>query len=98
MGYQDVFNAGTGMAERRVVTWCKSALTGQDVGRWRSIRSLYCLTWVATLKSVRIRVAGWAVANAHPDVLRAADRTCPANDDDGVASVLEAMVASVSGS
>src|SRR4029453_321803 len=61
---QDVFNAGTGIAERRAVTRCKSALTGQDVGRWRRIRSLYCLIWAATLKSVRITVEGWAVANA----------------------------------
>ncbi len=33
---------------------------------------------------------GWAVANAHPDVLAVADRRCAANDDDGVARVLEA--------
>jgi hypothetical protein len=39
MGPQDVCNAGTGTAESRVVTRCKSALTGQDVGRWRRIRS-----------------------------------------------------------
>lgn len=35
---------------------------------------------------------GWAVANAHPDVLAAADRTCGANDEDGVAEVLEVLV------
>jgi hydroxymethylpyrimidine pyrophosphatase-like HAD family hydrolase len=35
---------------------------------------------------------GWAVANAHPTLLEAADRTCPANDDDGVAAVLERAV------
>ena len=28
------------------------------------MRSLYCLIWAATLKSVRITVEGWAVANA----------------------------------
>jgi hypothetical protein len=39
IGYHDVFNAGTGRAKSRVVTRCKSAVTGQDVGRWRSIRS-----------------------------------------------------------
>lgn len=34
---------------------------------------------------------GVAVANAHPDVLAAADVVCPTNDDDGVAQVLEAV-------
>lgn len=34
---------------------------------------------------------GVAVANAHPDVLAAADVVCPANDDDGVAQVLEML-------
>src|SRR4029450_4119683 len=63
MAYQDVFNAGTGTTESSAGTRPKSALTGQDVGRWRRIRSLYCLTWVATLKSVRISVEGCAVAS-----------------------------------
>ena len=44
MAHQDVFNAGTGTAESRAVTRARSDLTGQDVGRWRRIRSLYCLT------------------------------------------------------
>ncbi|MDX6308564.1 MAG: hypothetical protein QOI06_1610 [Nocardioidaceae bacterium] len=41
-----------------------------------------------------LRWAGtsYAVANAHPDVLSAADHTCPSNDEDGVASVLETLV------
>jgi hypothetical protein len=34
------------------------------MGRGRSIRSLYCLTSVATLKRARITVEGWAVAKA----------------------------------
>ena len=36
---------------------------------------------------------GWAVASGHEQVRRAADRECPANDDDGVAHVLEAVLA-----
>jgi hydroxymethylpyrimidine pyrophosphatase-like HAD family hydrolase len=32
--------------------------------------------------------ASYAVANGHPSVLEAADHTAPANDDDGVATVL----------
>ena len=35
---------------------------------------------------------GWAVANAHEAVRRAADRECPSNDDDGVAQVLEQLL------
>src|SRR5438094_7184705 len=62
MAHQEVFNAGTETAESSAVTRAKSALTGQDVGRWRRMRSLYCLTCVATLKSVRISVEGCAVA------------------------------------
>ncbi|WP_427383511.1 HAD family hydrolase [Janibacter sp. G56] len=33
-----------------------------------------------------------AVANAHPDVLTAADRVVPSNDDDGVAATLEPLL------
>lgn len=36
---------------------------------------------------------GYAVANAHPEVLAAADAVCPSNDDDGVARTLEAALA-----
>src|SRR5207249_11881208 len=82
MKEQDVFNAGTGMAERRAVTRYKSALTGQDMGRGRSFRS-FCVSCVATLKSVRGTVAGWAVASAVWDsvcVRRAWWRTEAAHD------------------
>ena len=30
----------------------------------------------------------WAMANAHPTVVEAADHVAPSNDDDGVAGVL----------
>ena len=56
--------AGTGMAVSNVVTRWSNALTGHEVGRCKRIRSLYCLTCVATLKSVRITVEGWAAAKA----------------------------------
>lgn len=36
---------------------------------------------------------GFAVANAHPSVLAAADEVCGANEDDGVAAVLERLLA-----
>ena len=35
---------------------------------------------------------GWAVANAHPDVLVVADALCGANDEDGVALALEPLL------
>jgi len=38
----------------------------------------------------------FAVANAHPDVLAAADHVCPSNDEDGVAQILERLVGPVS--
>src|SRR6266581_5797016 len=64
VSHQDVSKTGAGTRESKAVTRCRSPLTGQDVGRWRRIRSLYCLTCVATLKSVTMRVEGWAVASA----------------------------------
>lgn len=33
-----------------------------------------------------------AVANAHPDILAIADKVTAANDDDGVAQILERLV------
>jgi Cof subfamily protein (haloacid dehalogenase superfamily) len=36
--------------------------------------------------------AGYAMANAHPDVLASAERFAPANDEDGVAQVIEDLV------
>ncbi|MGH3507733.1 MAG: HAD family hydrolase [Nocardioidaceae bacterium] len=45
------------------------------------------LTWAGT---------SFAVANGHPDARAAADRTCPDNDDDGVALVLERMLETAS--
>jgi hydroxymethylpyrimidine pyrophosphatase-like HAD family hydrolase len=41
-----------------------------------------------------LRWAGWsvAVANAHPDVLSAADEVTTSNEDDGVAAVIERLV------
>lgn len=35
---------------------------------------------------------GFAVANAHPDVLAAADAIAPSNDDDGVAVTAEPLL------
>jgi hypothetical protein len=43
----DVLPTGAGTALSTVVTRCKRALTGQELGQWRRIRSLYWLIWVA---------------------------------------------------
>ena len=42
-----------------------------------------------------LKAAGWgvAVANAHPDTLQAADEVTDSNIDNGVAKVLEEMLA-----
>jgi len=61
---QDVCKTGTGTSESKAVSRCRSPWTGQDVGRWRTIRSLSCLTCVATVQSVTMRVEGGAVASA----------------------------------
>jgi len=37
----------------------------------------------------------FGVANAHPDVLAMVDEVCASNDDDGVAQVLEALLAGI---
>jgi len=39
---------------------------------------------------------GYAVANAHPDVLAVAGHRCPSNDEDGVAVTLEPLVKGLS--
>ena len=45
-----------------------------------SVNDLPMLAWAGT---------SYGVANAHPEVLAVVDRICPANDEDGVAAVLE---------
>jgi hypothetical protein len=41
--HHDVLPTGTGTAYSKVVTRYKRVLTGQELGKWRRIRSLYCL-------------------------------------------------------
>jgi len=47
-----------------------------------SINDLPMLAWAGT---------SYGVANAHPEVLSVVDVVCPANDEDGVAAVLEQL-------
>ena len=44
------------------------------------------------LPMIRWAGLGVAVANAHPDVLAAADQVAPSNDDDGVAATVEPLL------
>ncbi|MEO7754705.1 MAG: HAD family hydrolase [Terracoccus sp.] len=44
------------------------------------------------LPMLRWAGTGWAVSNAHPDVLAASDRVCDSNDQDGVARAIEAVL------
>jgi Cof subfamily protein (haloacid dehalogenase superfamily) len=44
------------------------------------------------LPMLRFAGRGVAVANAHPEVLAAADEIAPSNDDDGVARTIEALL------
>ncbi|MFF0338956.1 HAD family hydrolase [Kribbella sp. NPDC004875] len=47
-----------------------------------SVNDLPMLAWAGT---------SYGMANAHPEVLAVVDRTAPANDEDGVAAVLEEL-------
>ena len=48
-----------------------------------SVNDLPMLAWAGT---------SYGVANAHPEVLAVVDKVCPANDEDGVAAVLEELL------
>lgn len=59
-------------------------LTSDDVWAFGDMpNDLPMIVWAGT---------GFAVSNGHPDVIAAADRVCPANDDDGVAQMLESLL------
>jgi hydroxymethylpyrimidine pyrophosphatase-like HAD family hydrolase len=66
--------------------WCETHdVAAADVWAFGDmLNDLPMLTWAGT---------SFAVANAHPDVLATATHVCPANDDDGVATTLEAALA-----
>ena len=70
-------------------SWCADlGLDAADVWAFGDMpNDLPMIAWAGT---------SFAVANAHPDVLAAADHVCPSNDEDGVAQVLERLVGSTS--
>lgn len=65
--------------------WCERlGIAAADVWAFGDMpNDLPMLTWAGV---------SFAVANAHPDVLARTTHRCPANDDDGVAQVLEAAL------
>jgi hydroxymethylpyrimidine pyrophosphatase-like HAD family hydrolase len=67
-------------------SWCvELGIDATDVWAFGDMpNDLPMLVWAGT---------SFAVANAHPDVIAAADHVCPSNDEDGVAQVLETLVA-----
>ena len=89
------YSGTTGLAEMSapgvtkaavLAEWCADwGIPAEEVVAFGDMpNDLPMLTWAGT---------SYAVANAHPDVITAASHICPSNDDDGVASILEAIVA-----
>jgi hydroxymethylpyrimidine pyrophosphatase-like HAD family hydrolase len=89
------YSGTTGLAEMSAPGVTKAAVLADWCAGWKipatdvvafgdMPNDLAMLTWAGT---------SYAVANAHPDVLAAAGHTCPSNDDDGVAVILEELVA-----
>ena len=69
--------------------WCaERGVSASDVWAFGDApNDLPMLTWAGV---------SFAVANAHPDVVTAASQCCPSNAEDGVASVLESLLAASS--
>jgi hydroxymethylpyrimidine pyrophosphatase-like HAD family hydrolase len=69
-----------------LVEWCAGrGISAGDVWAFGDMpNDLPMLTWAGV---------SFAVANAHPDVIAAANQCCPSNAEDGVACVLESLLA-----
>ncbi|EWS79597.1 haloacid dehalogenase [Brachybacterium phenoliresistens] len=73
---------------RALETWCgQLGIDASEVWAFGDMpNDIPMLSWAGT---------GWAVANAHADVLAVADRVCGRHDEDGVAGALENLLAEV---
>ncbi|MFC0675360.1 HAD family hydrolase [Brachybacterium hainanense] len=71
---------------RALEAWCAQlGISASEVWAFGDMpNDIPMLTWAGT---------GWAVANAHEDVLAVADRVCGRHDEDGVAIALENLLA-----
>jgi Cof subfamily protein (haloacid dehalogenase superfamily) len=71
-----------------LVEWCAGqGISASDVWAFGDMpNDLPMLTWAGV---------SFAVANAHPDVVAAANRCCPSNAEDGVACVVESLLSGV---
>jgi hypothetical protein len=69
-----------------LVEWCRArGIPASAVWAFGDMpNDVPMLAWAGT---------SFAVANAHPDVHAAASHSCPSNDDDGVACVVESLIA-----
>ena len=84
-GEQLVEISATGVSKAATLAELAAAqgLSASDVIAFGdSLNDLPMLSWAGT---------SYAVANAHQQVLEVVDEVCPANDEDGVASVLESL-------
>jgi HAD superfamily hydrolase (TIGR01484 family) len=90
------YSGTTGLAEMTAPGVTKAAVLADWCADWDIApadvvafgdmpNDLPMLTWAGT---------SYAVANAHQDVVAVASHVCPSNDEDGVAVVLEQLVAS----
>jgi Cof subfamily protein (haloacid dehalogenase superfamily) len=73
-----------------LIDWCEvRGIRGSNVWAFGDMpNDLPMLRWAGV---------SFAVANAHPDVIAAASHPCPSNEDDGVASVIESLIAGLDG-
>lgn len=71
---------------RALAAWCgELGIDASEVWAFGDMpNDIPMLSWAGT---------GWAVGNAHPEVLAIADRVCGRHDEDGVAEALEDLLA-----
>lgn len=61
-------------------------------GAYASVDSIDRPVGKLLARSLQVPEAEFLVANAHPDVVAAANQRCPSNAEDGVACVLETLL------
>ncbi len=81
----EISGRGVSKASTLAALCVERGIGSQDVVAFGDMpNDVLMLEWAGT---------SYAMANAHPDVVAAADATCASNDDDGVAEVLEKLFA-----
>jgi Cof subfamily protein (haloacid dehalogenase superfamily) len=91
------YSGAAGLAEISAAGVTKAAA----VGDWCAVQGIHAADVYAfgdmpnDLPMLRWAGRSFGVANAHPDVLDMVDEVCASNDDDGVAQVLEVLLAGI---